>query len=369
MSEFKYIVTTEEDGQQLKQIVKAHFSFSSRLMTKLRQQDLIKVNGVALPGWVEVRAGETVSVSLPNEISDYTPENIPVNVVYEDDDILVINKQPGHVVHPTKGKPYHTMANAIMYKMLLEAGAELDDNGIPVFETADKDKLYKIRFVNRLDMNTSGLVIVAKSSHSQDNLEKQMKSDDIRKTYLALVEGIIKEDKGTINEPLGRPDPEEVERWIVPEEKGGFPSITHFKVIERYEKPHKIKNSHISDDENPLIDGYSLVELRLETGRTHQIRVHMADYGHPVAGDHLYCHGNPFAYRAKYGDPRPPKDGTPGPRETNPEVVSDIIDRQALHAYRLDFKHPITGESLSLTADLPADMAEAIGMIQKLKND
>ena len=365
MAEFKYNVTIEEAGKPLKEIVKSHFSFSSRLMTKLRQQDLIKVNGVPVPGWVAVSEGDTVSVSLPDEKSDYTPENIPVNVVYEDDDILVINKQPGHVVHPTKGKPYHTMANAIMYKMLVEAGAEVDENGIPLFDTADESKLYKIRFVNRLDMNTSGLVIVAKNSHSQDNLEKQMKTDDISKRYMALVEGIIAEDEGTINAPLGRPDPEEVERWIVPEENGGFPSITHFRVIGRYEMPHKIKDSHISDEENPLIDGYSLVELRLETGRTHQIRVHMANMGHPVVGDHLYCHGNPFEYRAKYGDPRPPKDGTPGPRETNPEVVSDIIDRQALHAYRLDFKHPITGEQLSLTADLPEDMTLAISKITK----
>ena len=169
-----------------------------------------------------------------------------------------------------------------------------------------------------------------------------MKSDHIQKKYKAIVSGVIAEDSGTIDLPLGRPDPDEVERWVMPEEDGGYPSVTHFKVLERFKKN-------------------TLVELQLETGRTHQIRIHLAYIGHPIEGDHLYCHGNPFEYRRIHGDPRPPLDGTSGPRmETNPEIVSDIIDRQALHAFSLSFIHPVTGEKLQLEAPLPEDMERVL---------
>ncbi len=328
MAEFKYIVTTEEQNVELKQIVRTHFAFSSRLMSKLKAQGLIRVNGQVSPGWIKLDAGDIVTIDMPDETSEFPPEDIPIDVVFEDDDILVINKQPGYVVHPTKGKPYHTIANGIMKKML------------------DEGKSYKIRFVNRLDMNTSGLLIVAKNSHAQDNLEKQMQADLVQKKYIALVDGVFNKKDGTIDAPIGRPDMNEVERWILPVEKGGFPSITHYHVLEDYKE-------------------FSLVELRLETGRTHQIRVHMASIGHPVVGDHLYCNGDPFEYRRIHGDNRPPLDGTKGPRDTNPEKVSDLIDRQALHAYSLDFTHPILGAHMHLEAKLPEDISKAIQKIKK----
>lgn len=323
MSEFKYTVTEEESGQTLKQIVRQHFSFSSRLMSKLKLNKLIFVNGESMPGWISVYAGDEVSITLPEEKSDFPPEDIPIEIVYEDDDIIVINKQPGIVVHPTKGKPYHTIANGLMKKML------------------DEGKEYKIRFVNRLDMNTSGLLIVAKNSHAQDSLIKQMEKDHIRKKYIALADGQFEEADGTVDLPLGRPDPDEVERWVLPVDKGGFPSVTHYHVLEQFKK-------------------YALVELNLETGRTHQIRVHLSAIGHPIVGDHLYCNGDPFEYRRIHGDPRPPKDGTPGPRDTNPQIVSDLIPRHALHAYSLTFSHPVTGEELHFESELPEDMKTAI---------
>ena len=188
------------------------------------------------------------------------------------------------------------MANGIMQYML------------------DTNQSFKIRFVNRLDMNTSGLLVVAKNSHSQDELTKQMKENIIQKRYVALVKGIVEKDKGTIDAPLGRPDPERVERGVM---EGGYPSVTHYTVLERYPK------------------GYSLVELLLETGRTHQIRVHMSHIGHPVLGDHLYGGENPW-----------------------------LIERQALHAYKLSFNHPVTGEFMELEAPMPEDMKETI---EKLK--
>ena len=330
MAEFTYKVKESDEELSIKELLSRNFGFSSRFMTRLKQNRLIFLNGESMPGWILPKPGDIITVRTPEETSDFPPEDIPIHVIYEDNDLLVINKQPGVVVHPTKGKPCHTIANGVMKKML------------------DDGESYKIRFVNRLDMNTSGLLIVAKNSYAQDHLTKQMKSDHIQKKYKAIVSGVITEDSGTIDLPLGRPDPNEVERWVVPEEDGGYPSVTHFKVLERFKKN-------------------TLVELQLETGRTHQIRIHLAYIGHPIEGDHLYCHGDPFEYRRIHGDPRPPLDGTPGPRmETNPEIVSDIIDRQALHAFSLTFIHPVTGEQLHLEAPLPVDMERALRSIRAL---
>lgn len=158
MSQFQYIVTKKdrEAERSVKELVRANFTFSSRLMTKLKQKHLVKLNGETMQWWITPEAGDIITVELPEEKSDFPPEDIPIAVVYEDADLLVINKQPGVVVHPTKGKPCHTIANGLMQKMLEEG------------------ENYKIRFVNRLDMNTSGLLIVAKNSHAQDALTKQM---------------------------------------------------------------------------------------------------------------------------------------------------------------------------------------------------
>ncbi len=330
MTEFKYTVTEKDKELSIKELLSRNFGFSSRFMTKLKQNRLIYLNGENMPAWVVPQNGDVITVSTPCESSDFPPEDIPISVIYEDNDLLVINKQPGVVVHPTKGKPHHTIANGLMKKML------------------DDGENYKIRFVNRLDMNTSGLLIVAKNSHAQDHLTKQMKADHIQKKYKAIVSGVIENDNGTIDAPLGRPDPNEVERWVLPVELGGYPSVTHYNVLERF------KN-------------YSLVELQLETGRTHQIRVHLAYLGFPIVGDHLYCNGDPFEYRRIHGDPRPPLDGRPGPRmETNPEIVSDLIGRQALHAYALTFIHPVSGKVIHLETPLPDDMERAIEKIRKI---
>ena len=330
MSEFKYIVTAEDVRKNLsvKQLVRSNFTFSSRLMTKLKQNHLVSLNGSDVQWWIAPSEGDVISILLPEEKSDFPPEDIPISAVYEDDDLLVINKQPGVVVHPTKGKPCHTIANGLMKKML------------------DEGERYKIRFVNRLDMNTSGLLIVAKNSHAQDSLTKQMNAEarGLHKKYKAIVVGEMPEDSGTIDLPLGRPDENEVERWVLPVEKGGYPSVTHYKVLDRF-------------------GGYSLVELELETGRTHQIRVHLSYIGYPILGDHLYCHGDPFEYRRIHGDPRDDDDYNPECGQGGKEIVSGLIDRQALHAFSLTLRHPVSGEELHLEAPLPADM---LNVIEKL---
>ena len=181
MTEFNYKVTIKDKELSVKELLRHNFNFSSRLMTKLKQQDLVTLNGQPVRGWIIPKDGDILTVTLPAETSDFEPENIPIEVVFEDKDLLVINKQPGHVVHPTKGKPFHTIANGIMNKMLNDG-----DN-------------YKIRFANRLDMNTSGLLIIAKNGFSQDRIVRQMKANIVEKRYLAVVDGIIKDDTGTIS--------------------------------------------------------------------------------------------------------------------------------------------------------------------------
>lgn len=333
MSEFQYTVTKEDEnnGLSVKELVRSHFTFSSRLMTKLKQNHLVFLNGKDVQWWISPCEGDLITINLPEEKSDFPPEDIPISVVYEDSDLLVINKQPGVVVHPTKGKPCHTIANGLMQKML------------------DEGENYKIRFVNRLDMNTSGLLIIAKNSHAQDNLTKQMNAGNrgLHKKYKAIVVGEMPNDCGTIDLPLGRPDENEVERWVLPVEQGGYPSVTHYRVLDRFK-------------------GHSLVELELETGRTHQIRVHLSYIGYPILGDHLYCNGDPFEYRRLHGDPRDDENYDPELGQGGKEIVSELIDRQALHAYSLTLRHPVSGKLLQLEAPLPEDMQT---VIQNLKNN
>lgn len=291
MTTFRYTVTKEDADIPIKKLIRREFGFSSRLMTKVKQNKSAFLNGESMPGWVTADEGDILEVTLPDEKSDFEPENIPIFPVYEDDDLLVINKQPGVIVHPTKGHPVHTIANGVMNYMI------------------DTDQSFKIRFVNRLDMDTSGLLIIGKNSHTQASLMNQMKSNEVEKRYVAIVKGIISEDSGTVSLPIGRPDPERVERAVM---EDGDMSITHYTVLERFEK-------------------YTLVELALETGRTHQIRVHMSHIGHPVAGDYLY--------------------GGQAPA---------LIERQALHARYLSFNHPVSGERIKLEAPLYDDMNNAI---------
>lgn len=300
MAKFEYIVTKEDEGVPVKGLLRTKFSFSSRLLTKLKYQHLVFLNGEPTPGWISPQVGDVLSIKLPEEKSDFPAEDIPIHPVYEDDDLLIINKQPGIIVHPTKGHPLHTIANGLMKYM------------------EDTDQVFKIRFVNRLDMDTTGLLIVAKNSHSQDDLTKQMKANTTEKRYIAVVNGIVDEDEFTINLPIGRPDPENVARGVMTE--GGYPSVTHVRVLERF----------------PKGKGYTMVELLLETGRTHQIRVHMSHIGHPLVGDYLYGGDNPW-----------------------------LIERQALHAYKLSFHHPVTRLRLNIEAPLPDDIKEVVEKIKE----
>lgn len=305
MAKFKYIASNEDTGLPIKKIIRSQFNFSGRLMGQIKRGNLVYRNGSPVPCWHTVDIGDIITIDLPEERSDFAPENIPLDIVYEDDDLLVINKQNGITVHPTKGCPNHTIANGIMTHML------------------NSDQSFKIRFINRLDTDTSGLLLVGKNSYSQNEIAKQMRAGTVEKHYIAVVCGIISEDEFIIDKPIGRPSPDEIRRSVLDVDLGGCPSRTKVNVLERLQ--HPLTGEH-----------FTLVELKLLTGRTHQIRVHMNYIGHTLVGDWLY------------GDNH-----------------GDLIGRQALHACRLSLTHPVTGNPLSLKSDLPEDISKLVGFLSK----
>ena len=301
MAKYEHIVTQEETGLTINQILRQNYKFSSRFRTKMKYQSLVDLNGTPAPGYLRPEAGDVIGVRLPKEKSDFTPENIPLDIIYEDDDLILINKQPGIIVHPTKGHPEHTIANAVMYYM------------------QESGQVFKVRFANRIDMDTTGIIIVAKNANAQNDLANQMRHNSVIKRYKALVEGIIEEDHFTIDLPIGRPDQISIQRTVM--EEGGKDALTEVSVLERF----------YSEEFGP----HTLVEVILHTGRTHQIRVHLSHIGHVIAGDELY-----------------------GGR-------TDLIPRQALHAFHIEFTHPATGEYMTFETDLPEDIKDAIGKCRR----
>lgn len=293
---YQYIIKDEDAELPIKELLKRRLGFSSRLLRKMKARGQVRLEGRQVRLYEKGKAGERITVVLPEESSDFPPEDIPIEVIYEDLDLLAINKQPGFVVHPTKGHPYHTIANGVMKYML------------------DKGENYKIRFINRLDRDTTGILLVGKNSYCQDGFTRQASKGRVEKKYIAVVKGLVMQEEGIIDLPVGKPVDDDIKRAVM---SGGYPSVTRYQVIERFDK------------------GYTLVRLSLETGRTHQIRVHMSHIGHPVVGDMLYG-----------------------------EDDAELIERQALHAEQLNFLHPITGERLSLYAPLPEDMEKLLRSIR-----
>jgi 23S rRNA pseudouridine1911/1915/1917 synthase len=264
------------------------------LIRRVKRNKNILVNGNRIPFHARLRRGDVVEIIMEEEPNQFEPENIPLDIVYEDMDLMLVNKEPGIVVHPTKGHPTGTLANALVNYM------------------AEKKIQFKIRFVNRLDRDTSGLIIIAKNPYVQQELSKQMQENTVEKIYVAVVKGVMEEDRGTIDAPIGRPDPDDILRKVY---EGGQASVTHFEVIKR------------------LRDA-SVVRVRLETGRTHQIRVHMKHIGYPLIGDTLYGY-----------------------------VDEELITRQALHAETLIFNQPRTKKRIEVKASLPRDMEELISKL------
>ena len=291
MSTLEKKVSKEYEGATIREFLKEDLGLSSRLIRRSAIEKRILVNKKEVRMRYIVHTGDLVQINLQSDESqNITPEKMDLDIVYEDEDILVINKKPYMVVHPTKTYQSGTLANGVLFYF-----KETNQNCI-------------VRLVSRLDMNTSGLIIIAKNQFAHMALSKEMEENNLEKRYLAIVHGNLKEKEGTIDAPIYRPDGEEFGTMRIVDERGQR-SITHYKVIESFKDA-------------------DLVECLLETGRTHQIRVHMKHLGHPIYGDTLY--------------------GFEGDEQ--------LIPRQALHAYGLDFKSPKTKETLSLRAKLPDDM-------------
>lgn len=277
----------------LKEILKVHFQLSDNLITKLKQNRKILLNSefTYLDHLVKINDFVEIDLDLEESSENIVPNpNIKLNIVFEDDSILIVNKSAGIPVHPSMNHFTDSLSNAVKY----------------YFNTINLKK--KIRPVNRLDKNTSGLVIFAKNEYVQELLIKQMKANIFKKEYLAILVGTLKEKNGVINAPIARKEGSIIEREI---NEKGFSSITHFKLIRNFE----YNNTKLS-----------LVKFVLETGRTHQIRLHSKYINHPILGDSLYGSSSSF------------------------------ISRQALHAYKINFLHPIKKEPLSFEVPLPEDM-------------
>ena len=269
---------------------------------ELLENGKVKVNGTLATKKTKLKNGDTVSVEVPDPIVyDVTPENIPLDIVFEDNDILVVNKPKGMVVHPAAGNYSGTLVNALMY----HCGDSLSGiNGV-----------MRPGIVHRIDKNTSGLLMVAKNDNAHRQLASQIKEHSFKREYEAVVYGNIKEDSGTINLPIARHPVKRKQMAVV---EGGREAITHFEVIERFQ-------------------GFTHLRLRLLTGRTHQIRVHLSFLGHPVAGDEVY----------------------------GPKKVITSLKGQCLHAKKLGFVHPVTHEYMEFDSRLPDYFKD---FLAKLKN-
>jgi len=248
----------------------------------------ITVNGEVTRSNYKVKEQDEISINVPEpEELNVLAEDIPIEIVYEDDDVLVVNKPQGMVVHPSAGHQHGTLVNALLYH---------------IKDLSSINGIIRPGIVHRIDKDTSGLLMVAKNDQAHVALAEQLKDKTSLRKYIALVHGEIAHDKGEINAPIGRSKNDRKMQAVI---EGGKPAVTHFEVLERFE-------------------GYTLVQLQLETGRTHQIRVHMKYIGYPVAGDPLY-----------------------GPRKTLKG------NGQFLHAEMLGFKHPTTGQMMVFEAPLP----------------
>ena len=295
-----FIVKEENAGSRIDiYLSKIDKNLSRVAIQRLIKEEKILVNTKKVKASYKVQENDKITIQeeKAREIS-LKAQDIPVEILYEDDDIIVVNKPKGMVVHPGNGNPDGTLVNALMKickNSLSGIGGEIRPG-----------------IVHRLDKDTSGVIVVAKNDKAHINLSEQIKNHEVEKTYIALVRGIVKENEATINMPIGR---NKNDRKKMAVEKDGKEAITNFKVLERYPK-----------------ENCTLLEVKIETGRTHQIRVHLSHIGYPIIGDTTYSNG-----KNKW------------------EVVG-----QCLHAKSLKFKHPITGKKMTIEAELPEYFKEIL---------
>ena len=304
MEVLELTVPPEGAGERLDKWISTQVEGVSRSAAqKFCEEGLVEAAGKALSKTYKLRGGEALCLTIPDPVElDVTPEDIPLDIVYEDPSLLVVNKPKGMVVHPAYGNLNHTLVNALLYHC---KGQLSGINGV-----------IRPGIVHRIDKDTSGLLVVAKDDQAHSSLAAQIKEHSFDRFYHAVVYGNLKEDSGTVHQPIGR-HPTDRKKMAVTD-KNSRDAVTHFEVVERYQ-------------------GFTHVRLKLETGRTHQIRVHMAYIGHPVAGDPVY-----------------------GPRK----VISSL-EGQCLHAKTIAFLHPKTGELLSFDSPLPGYFTRFLSTLKR----
>ena len=280
----------EENNVRIDSYLAEKTEYSRVAVHRLIEEEKIKVNGQKTKPSYKVKIGDKIEIEKieAKEIS-LKAQEIPIEILYEDNDIIVVNKPKGMVVHPANGNPDGTLVNAVMAickDSLSGIGGEIRPG-----------------IVHRLDKDTSGVIIVAKNDKAHINLSEQIKNHEVEKTYIALVRGNVPENEATINMPIGRSTSDRKKMAVT---KSGKNAITHFKVLKRF-------------------NNYTLLEVKIETGRTHQIRVHLAEIGYPIIGDGVYSNG-----KNEWG-----------------------IEGQCLHAKSIKFKHPITNKEMFIEAPLP----------------
>lgn len=292
MTKLEFTVEQHDFGKRIDSFIAENIEEMTRsAVQRLIEEGNVQVNGSNPSKNYKLRNGDLVCIGIPEpKLPEAKPENIPLDIIFEDDDLLVVNKPKGMVVHPAPGNYDGTLVNALLF----HCGDSLSGiNGV-----------LRPGIIHRIDKDTSGLLIVAKNDYSHRLLAEQIKEHSFTRKYRAVVYGNLKEDTGTINAPIGR-HPVDRKKMTVTQ-KNSREAVTHYKVLKRYQD-------------------FTYVELTLETGRTHQIRVHMSSIGHPVAGDPVY----------------------------GPKKVITSLGGQCLHAFFIEFVHPRTGETLSFSSDLP----------------
>ena len=285
-------LTAQNPGERIDRFLSKDLETLSRsYLQKLLKDGEISVNGKPVKANYKVSEGDKIQIRIPEpENPDILPENIPLDILYEDDDILVVNKPKGMVVHPAPGHYSHTLVNAVMY----HCGERLSGiNGV-----------LRPGIVHRIDMDTTGSLLICKNDHAHQILAEELKEHSITRRYHAIVHGNIKEDTGTVNAPIGRHPVDR--KKMSTKAPNGRHAVTHYKVLERF-------------------GDYTYIECELETGRTHQIRVHMSSIGHPILGDTVY----------------------------GPAKCPYKLQGQTLHAKILGIMHPTTGEYMEFDAPLP----------------
>ena len=283
-------------------ISKSNLDLSRSMVQKLIKENRVFVNGKNEKESYKIKVNDNITIQIEEpKSSKLEAQDIPLNIIYEDNDIIVINKPKGMVVHPGNGNPDNTLVNAV----LAHCKGSLSGIGGEI----------RPGIVHRIDKDTSGLIIVAKNDKSHINLSEQIKNHEVTKIYTALVKGNISEDEATIDMPIGR---DKKDRKKMSVTRDGKEAVSHIKVVKRY-------------------GNYTLIRVKIDTGRTHQIRVHMAKIGHPVVGDEVYSSG-----KNEFG-----------------------VKGQMLHSTILKFKHPISGKEIMLEAPLPQYFEDVLSKLDK----